>query len=134
MSKGARAKGCASGIAAAFWIGSGLLGLANAQEAEMADLMSAGAKLFSENCAVCHGADGEGTGNAPALDGNGFVESRAGVINQVLWGNSDHGMPPFADVLSDEDIAAVSTYVRNAWSNDYGVVYARSVELRRPKE
>jgi mono/diheme cytochrome c family protein len=30
-----------------------------------------------------------------------------------------YGMPPFAQVLSDEDIAAVVTYIRVSWGN-YG--------------
>ena len=28
-----------------------------------------------------------------------------------------HGMPPFMQVLGDDDVAAVSTFVRNAWGN-----------------
>ena len=132
MRNGAWAARRAPAVAAAFWVGTGLLAMAHAQDPDMATLMSQGATVFSDSCSGCHGAEGTGTGNGPSLDGNAFVESRNGVINQVLFGDSDHGMPPFADVLSDDEIAAVSTYVRNAWSNDYGIVYARSVELRRP--
>jgi len=28
-----------------------------------------------------------------------------------------HGMPPFAGVLSDNDVAAVVTYIRTSWGN-----------------
>jgi len=28
-----------------------------------------------------------------------------------------HGMPPFAHVLNDEEVAAVVTYIRVAWGN-----------------
>jgi len=29
-----------------------------------------------------------------------------------------YGMPPFAQILSDADIAAVVTYIRVSWGND----------------
>jgi mono/diheme cytochrome c family protein len=28
-----------------------------------------------------------------------------------------YGMPPFAQLLSDEEVAAVVTYIRTAWGN-----------------
>jgi mono/diheme cytochrome c family protein len=34
----------------------------------------------------------------------------------------EHGMPPFRDVLNDRKIAAIATYIRNAWGNTYGIV------------
>ncbi len=106
-------------------------GAALAQDESMSELVAEGKTLFFDNCAPCHGSSGEGTENAPALDGNANVGSRPLIINQILWGNEEHGMPPFADALDDRDIAAIATYVRNSWKNDYGIVFPRSVELRR---
>lgn len=99
---------------------------------QMQSLMTQGKTVFLDNCAACHGENGEG-GVGPKLDGNSFIKTRANIINQVLFGAVDHGMPPFAPQLTDEQIAAVATYVRNSWSNDSGLVLPRSVELRRAK-
>ena len=41
------------------------------------------------------------------------------------------GMPPFANALSDEDIAAVATYVRNAWGNQAAAVRPQDVNRWR---
>jgi len=89
-----------------------------------------GEVVFNDYCSACHGANGEG-GSGPALAKNGFVNGRAAVINQVLFGATDHGMPPFAPVLTDEQVAQVATYIRNSWGNKAGIVLPRSVELRR---
>jgi mono/diheme cytochrome c family protein len=109
----------------------GLTGPALAQDESIDELIDEGGPLFEDNCSVCHGTRGEGTGNGPTLGGNTNVKDRALVVNQVLWGDSDHGMPSFVDVLNDREIAAIATFVRNSWGNDYGIVFPRSVELRR---
>jgi len=96
-------------------------------------LVTQGQTVYMDNCAACHGNDGEG-GGGPKLDGNSFLKSRPAVINQILFGAQAHGMPPFAPVLSDVEVAAVSTYIRNAWKNEFGIVLPRSVELRRNTE
>lgn len=126
-----RTEAVAATIAIALVAALGAPGAGLAQDETLPELVAEGEVVFNENCAACHGANGEGTGNGPGLSGNTNVESRAHVINQVLWGDSDHGMPAFSDVLDDRDIAAVATYVRNSWENDYGIIFPRSVELRR---
>jgi mono/diheme cytochrome c family protein len=42
-----------------------------------------------------------------------------------------YGMPPFAQSLSDADIAAVVTYIRNAWGNRGGPVTEREINRLR---
>jgi hypothetical protein len=42
-----------------------------------------------------------------------------------------YGMPPFAQVMTDEDIAAVVTYIRVAWGNHGGPVTTGEVNLLR---
>lgn len=106
-------------------------GAALAQTESLSELMTEGRVVFNDNCAACHGIEGRGTGSGPALNRNANIESRPMVINQVLWGQIERGMPPFADLLDDRQIAAVATYIRNAWDNDMGIVFPRSVELRR---
>ena len=81
------------------------------------ELKQRGEKVFTANCAVCHQANGKGLpGVAPALDGSPAVNGpRAEQIKVVV--NGRKGMPPFKQVLSDTEIAAVITYTRNSWSN-----------------
>jgi mono/diheme cytochrome c family protein len=98
--------------------------------AQQAALSAEGQQLFLDNCSPCHGENGQGL-NGPRLDGNTFIASREAIVNQILFGALDHGMPPFIDQLNDHEIAAIATYVRNAWSNRYGVVLEQSVALRR---
>jgi mono/diheme cytochrome c family protein len=86
-----------------------------------------GAKLYSTHCASCHGDDGAGVAGAyPALAGNRAVAMvpPANLVHIVLRGGfppstagnpRPFGMPPFATLLSDADVADVLSYVRGAW-------------------
>ncbi len=40
-------------------------------------------------------------------------------------------MPAFKDLLSDNDIAEISTFIRNSWGNDFGVLTTEEVEELR---
>jgi ubiquinol-cytochrome c reductase cytochrome c subunit len=64
-----------------------------------------GGRLYAENCAGCHGARGEGF-VGPPLAAAGFASL---VGPMVVEGGIS--MPPFAGVLTDEDVAAVSDFV-----------------------
>ncbi|MEI6802708.1 MAG: cytochrome c oxidase subunit II [Burkholderiales bacterium] len=94
-----------------------------------------GEKVYGSICITCHQANGKGLpGTFPALDGSkvatGPVDEH---IKVVLNGRPKTAMVSFAASLSDEDIAAVVTYERNAWGNKTGdVVQAAHVaELKR---
>ncbi|MBV8298666.1 MAG: c-type cytochrome [Candidatus Eremiobacteraeota bacterium] len=82
-------------------------------------LNTVGASIYSKNCAVCHGANGQGGGhgNFPALAGDALVNKAdaAGMIAVVQHGRSM--MPAWQGQLSPGDIAAVATFVRSAWGN-----------------
>ena len=99
-------------------------------EEEMTALMNEGAQVFTSNCAVCHGAEGRG-GIGPGFVGNSQVSNTTYVVNRILDGFIDHGMPPFAGVLSDRQIAAVSTHIRNSWGNEFGPVLEEEVAQER---
>jgi mono/diheme cytochrome c family protein len=82
------------------------------------------AKLYLDYCAGCHQAGGRGMPNVfPPLAGNGAVVAPdpANVLKVVLAGVPQQGsyvpMPPFAGVLSDEQIAQIANYVRSSWGN-----------------
>ena len=88
-----------------------------------------GGKIYEQHCMYCHGASGEGAANAyPPLAGNRSVTlpSPLNTIRSVLDGGfapstvgnpRPYGMPPFAHVLSSDEVALVVSYVRNSWGN-----------------
>ncbi|MGV8841179.1 MAG: c-type cytochrome [Bauldia sp.] len=103
--------------------------LAQAETVEQTVLMAEGGPLYQRNCQGCHGAGGEG-GAGERLIGSPVVGSVGGVVNQILLGAVEHGMPPF-NRLSDREIAAISTYVRNSFTNAFGPVQPSEVTAIR---
>lgn len=106
-------------------------------------VMQAGAAIYFDNCSACHVSDGSGVPRffAP-LRGSGKVNARdpTTVIRAILQGAravptesrpSPLTMPAFDWKLSDEQVAAVATYVRRSWGNAGGPVSAREVERLR---
>lgn len=79
-----------------------------------------GRQVYEQICQSCHMADAKGGGGAgtgiPALAGNANLASKDSMIAPIVHGRG--GMPWFTDMLSDEQIAAVATYVRGHF-NDY---------------
>ena len=79
---------------------------------------AAGRHVFDTTCAACHQPDGRGRPNvANSLVGSKWVLGRAGLTARIVL-NGKEGqmmMPPVA--LTDEQAAAVLTYVRRAWGN-----------------
>ena len=70
---------------------------------------AAGAKVFAQNCAVCHGAQGLGGNGGPNLTTIPSAKLPATVREHVT--NGGKVMPPFRSELSAQDIANVSSYV-----------------------
>ena len=107
---------------------------ASAQDADaalLAELIAEGDGLFHDvGCSGCHGNSGEG-GAGPELAGNSALSSSGHVVSMVLYGNEEHGMPPFINRLTDRQIAAIGSYVRNSWGNSFGIVREASVATRR---
>jgi glucose/arabinose dehydrogenase/mono/diheme cytochrome c family protein len=89
-------------------------------------LIQQGQQVFSNQCTACHGAQGQ-AGVGPALADNQFVTQAdpEPVIDIVVHGQGQ--MPGFGDVLSDEQIAAVVSYIRNSFGNDASVVSPEEV-------
>jgi mono/diheme cytochrome c family protein len=102
-----------------------------------------GARIYDKHCAQCHGKNGEGIAGAyPALAGNRAVNLAvtANLVQVVLGGGfapatagnpRPFGMPPFATVLSDRDVAAVLSHIRNSWGNQAGAVSELDVSQQR---
>jgi alcohol dehydrogenase (cytochrome c) len=69
----------------------------------------AGEEVFSEQCSVCHGADGLGGNGGPDLTTMPKAKEQKGAEEQVKLGGG--GMPGFEGSLSEEEIANVAAYV-----------------------
>jgi len=111
-----------------------------------------GARVYEQHCAQCHGEQGEGARpegappDAPwafaPLAGN-RVATQSSPVNLVRWvldggfgpSTAAHpqpwGMPPFRSQLSDEEIAAVASHLRQAWGHRAGGVSALEVQRLR---
>lgn len=106
-----------------------LAGLLLAGPARAAD--PAGEGLFVANCSACHQRNGQGIPQAfPALAGDALVQDDPKRIVAVLL-NGRGGMPAFKAQLTDEQIAAVASYVRGAWGNHADPVPASLVTAAR---
>jgi mono/diheme cytochrome c family protein len=106
-------------------------------------LFNLGAKVYAVHCASCHGVNGEGRlPDFPALANNHSILMASAVnpIRMVLNGGyppgtqknpQPYGMPPFAQLLSDDEVAAVVTYIRGAWGNQATPVSVKDANALR---
>ena len=81
---------------------------------------AAGQQQFTNICAGCHQANGQGLpGVAKSLVGSRWALAPAPqVIRIVLHGKEGEMlMPPVGGSMTDEQVAAVLTYVRRSWGN-----------------
>ena len=105
------------------------LGLGFAVAASGQPDTSAGARVFRDNCAVCHGATGDGQGMAahhfktPPRDltrgrfkfrstASGQIPTDADLVRTIVRGIPSTGMVP-QDQLSDDEVRAVVAFVKS---------------------
>ncbi len=105
-----------------------------------------GADIFQResHCATCHLTTGQGNGTVyPTLVGSPWVTGSEDRLIKLalhgMWGkltvrgktyDPARGVPPmtaFRDLLKDDDLAAVLTFVRNTWGNKASVIDAKTV-------
>ncbi|MCF7696530.1 cytochrome c [Mycetohabitans rhizoxinica] len=107
------------------------------------ELFEQGKQIYNDQCAQCHAENGLGyPPHFPPLANNQSVQMQSAVnpIRMVLNGGyppsthanpEPYGMPPFAHSMSDQEVAAVVTYLRMAWGNKGTPVSPQQVnELR----
>ena len=102
-----------------------------------------GEKVYLARCMSCHQTDGMGIeGVFPPLVDTEWVTGDKGrlirivldgmmgevKVNRVVYSGS---MPPWKSFLTDEEAAALLTYIRGAWGNDASSVTAEQVALVR---
>ncbi len=79
-----------------------------------------GEELYVNVCRGCHMADAmgaTGAGGYPSLAFNRNLEASRFAVDLVV--NGRRAMPPFADMMSDDQIAAVVNYLRTHFGNNY---------------
>src|SRR5579859_8019693 len=91
--------------------------------------MRAGAAIYGDECSACHTMRGAGIVRLlPALKGSSSVQQAnpLSLIHVILDGTravatasapTGPAMPAFGWKSSDEQVASVVTYIRNAWGN-----------------
>lgn len=88
---------------------------------EEEQLFLAGRQSYATMCAACHKPEGRGGGTLAAdLDGSRLVMAAGSVPARILFHGKEGAlglMPPLGAAMSDEDMAAMLTYIRGAWSN-----------------
>jgi mono/diheme cytochrome c family protein len=105
--------------------------------------MRQGEAVYAANCAMCHQAQGQGGPRVVALRGDAKLQQAnpVGILHVILAGvqrqasatSAPAAMPAFGMKLSDEDAAAVATYVRNAWGNSAPAASTSQVGALRRK-
>jgi mono/diheme cytochrome c family protein len=117
-------------------------------EEKQAFLMKLGEKVYKTGdggiaCMTCHGAEGKGTPGAfPPLVGQkdhmGDCKKHAGIVinglqgEMVVDGVTYNGvMTPQGSMLNDLQIAAVISYERQSWGNDFGYCMPDAVASAR---
>jgi alcohol dehydrogenase (cytochrome c) len=76
---------------------------------------AAGAAVFSDNCAGCHGVSGHGGNGGPDLTSIPSAKTATKVRSQVL--NGGGGMPSFKGNLTAKQVADVTAYVTQKITN-----------------
>ena len=104
---------------------------------------AAGQKVYAQVCLGCHTEAGTGNpGVYPPLDGSEWVNtSPARLLNILIHGIAgpltvageeyNSLMPGWGASLKDDEIAAVATYIRSAWSNFSSPITAAQVAAVR---
>ena len=106
-------------------------------------VMAAGQAIYRDQCSACHGLDGQGVAMLfPSLAQSSLAHASdpTSAIRLVLRGGRSvatkaeptaPGMPSFGWQLNDEQVAAVLTYIRNAWKTAAVPVSADTVGKAR---
>ncbi|BFL64389.1 Cytochrome c [Roseomonas mucosa] len=107
--------------------------------------MQVGAAIYMDGCRACHGPDGKGVaGLFPALANSPAVQ-QAGpetLLRVVMQGSKPAttaavptaaSMPAFGWRLTDDQAAAVTTYIRNSWGNAAPAVTVSQAQSMRDR-
>lgn len=97
-----------------------------------------GEQLFQKHCSNCHQRDGSGLGRLyPPLNTSDFMENnfeevlcliRHGTSGELIVNGVQFNQPmPGVSLLSDLEIAEITTYIYNTWDHKRGIVEVKEV-------
>ena len=112
-----------------------------------------GETVYRSHCAECHGRNLEGQPNWRSRDGEGYLPAPPHDANGHSWHHADAllfkitklgtasiagpdyktRMPAYADVLSDEQIVAVLSFIKSRWPKQTRKRHDRMNEVTRRK-
>jgi cytochrome c oxidase cbb3-type subunit 3 len=91
------------------------------------DALKMGFRLFSNNCAVCHGADGGGNPGFPNLtDKDWLYGGTTEKIHETIVGGRKAAMPAWGGILGEEGVADVAEYVLQLSGNEHDAAKAEA--------
>lgn len=99
-----------------------------------------GEKLYTSHCSNCHQKNGQGLGRVyPPIDSSDYMMENVeeviclikhGKEGELLVNGKQYNQPmPGVPALTPLEIAEISTYIYNTWSNDHGLIDVKQVEL-----
>lgn len=110
-------------------------------------VMDLGARQYDIHCGTCHLPTGKGSADTgPPLAGSAFAQAPdpSSLIDLVIngpripvpapsgeWQRPWQSMTPFGQKLSDEQAAALLSFVRNSWGNAAGAVEPKDIDPMR---
>jgi mono/diheme cytochrome c family protein len=91
-----------------------------------------GREVYNNLCVACHQPDGQGREKiAPSLVNSRYVSADPGVATRIVLAGKEGPiglMPPLGASLSDEQIAAVLTFIRREWGHTASAVAPADVK------
>ncbi|HEY3864145.1 MAG TPA: cytochrome c [Verrucomicrobiae bacterium] len=106
-----------------------------------------GRKVFEATCAACHQLNGLGKeGTAPPLDGSEWVQAAGGdrIAHVVMYGLTgpitvkgkefNLSMVAWGETYTDDQLAAVLTFIRQQWSNKAGPIKPELLRAARAEK
>jgi len=132
-------------LGASLIIGLPILRNQSRSNAASAAQLELGEAVYVENCASCHGVEGEGEYypnppqepgpdgllGAPPHDETGHTWHHADqlLLDTIRHGSTYEGfkpMPAFGDTLSDDEIEAVLVYIKTFWTDEQRALQANN--------
>lgn len=99
--------------------------------AEDPEAVKVGQRLFLQNCAQCHGSDARGSTGFPNLTDNDWLYGgNAQAIKLTIMQGRNGAMPAWTDLLGEQGIKEVATYVLKLSGRRVNSVEANAGEAR----
>src|SRR5262245_5511652 len=83
-------------------------------------LFQSGKDVYTKSCAGCHAAEGQGSNVGAPLAGSRWVNGPTANAVRILVNGKEGAMglmPPAGASMSDDQVAAILTFIRGSWGN-----------------